>query len=377
MLASPQVETDSPLIGVYLHVPYCRTICPYCDFLRDPVVGAPPDAYVDALLREIDVYDGPVCAQSVFFGGGTPSLLTPRQLERILGAIFSRFAFENPEISLEANADDITPELLHAWQALDIHRISIGVQSFDDAALRHLGRRHDAATARRACAWVAERFGNWSLDLIFGARPVEAWRPTLEEAGRLAPPHVSAYGLTYEAGTPFEAQADKAIDEDTYLELYGLAEDVLGGCRRYEVSSYAVPGFECRHNLVYWQNREYAGFGTGAYSFLHGVRSRNMATTEAYLADPGAKGEVLRLSDAEIRVETVIQHLRLKAGLPKDAYRRRFGANVQADFGRELDALAARGLIEEDEETLRPTRLGFELNDEIGLELVSARRVSE
>ena len=109
---------------------------------------------------------------------------TATQLERILGAIFSRFSFENPEISLEANADDITPELLHAWQALDIHRISIGVQSFDDAALRHLGRRHDAATARRACAWVAERFGNWSLDLIFGARPVEAWRPTLEEAGR-------------------------------------------------------------------------------------------------------------------------------------------------------------------------------------------------
>ncbi|NIA15625.1 MAG: radical SAM protein, partial [Nitrospiraceae bacterium] len=139
------------MIGVYVHIPFCRTRCPYCDFLSQPTPGAVPTAFADALVHEIDAYDGPVDARTVFFGGGTPSLLTPESLTRILETLRRRFRLEQPEISLEANPDDVTATLADAWRDLGINRVSLGVQSFDDAVLRYLGRRHDAAIAHRAC----------------------------------------------------------------------------------------------------------------------------------------------------------------------------------------------------------------------------------
>ncbi len=358
------------MIAVYVHVPYCRTLCPYCDFNRTRLAGGVPESYLNALAAEIAAFEGPSDARSIFFGGGTPSLLAPAQLERILGALRSRFRIADAEISLEANSDDVTSALMDAWKALGVTRVSLGVQSFDDDVLRYLGRRHDAATARRACESVAARFDNWSMDLIFGARPVAAWDETLRTGAAFAPPHVSAYGLTYEPGTPFDARRGDEIDEDDYLRMYHRPEAFLGECRRYEVSNFARPGFECRHNLVYWHNEEYAGFGPGAYSFVNGVRARNTAGIDEYLMHPGTKEESVRLTDREVRVETLIQHLRLVAGLSLAYYRGRFGAGPHEEFGARLDVLRARGLIEECEDTLRPTRQGLELNNEIGLELV-------
>jgi oxygen-independent coproporphyrinogen-3 oxidase len=365
------------MIGVYVHIPFCHRRCLYCDFVSEATPGNVPNIYVDALCREIAAFDGPSEIRSIFLGGGTPSLLAPHSLERILDTLNKRFRFSNqppstnpPEITLEANPDDVTPDLADAWRRLGVNRVSLGVQSFDDDVLRYLGRRHDARGALDACAIVAERFTNWSMDLIFGALPADRWEATLEQCAALDPPHVSAYGLTYEAGTPFEARAEDAIDEDVWLRLYQRAETMLPRHVHYEISNFARPGYEARHNLIYWRNEEYAGFGTGAYSFLRGVRARNLVGAEAYLAQPGGKSEALRLSDREIRVETVIQHLRLKAGLPKASYRQRFGANVEDDFGLALRTLIERGLIAEDAEALRPTSLGFQLNNEIGLALI-------
>lgn len=369
-------------IGVYIHVPYCRVACPYCDFVKRPVSGDAPDRFTDALCREIRDYDGPAEARSVFFGGGTPSLLSPAALERIFEALHTRFTFVAPdgrseigantsaEISLEANPDDVTPETLRVWRDLGVNRLSLGVQSFDDDALQFLGRCHDTAIARRACGLVAEHFDNWGMDLIFGAKPISSWDATLAECRRFAPPHVSTYGLTYEERTPFWNRRHDAVDDDVSLDLYRRAQDVLHDYVHYEVSNFAKPGYESAHNMIYWRNEDYAGFGPGAVSYLSGVRSRNLPRIAEYLDRPGAKKESLPLTPREEKVETLIQHFRTRRGLSRAAYEARFHTAVESDFGDAIDALIRRGLLARENGAYRPTRQGYELNNEIGLALV-------
>ncbi len=359
------------MLALYIHIPYCRTKCPYCDFVSRAIPTGIPDAYLDALCGEITRFEGPREALSVYIGGGTPSLLSRDQLAKIVQAVHQRFRLHDPEITIEANSDDVTPALVRSWKELGINRVSLGVQSFDDEALRYLGRRHNAATARRACEIVAGVFANWNMDLIFGVPPIKAWETTLDQCILLQPPHVAAYGLTYEAGTPFELRSEDTINEELWLTMYQQAEEMLAAAYdHYEISNYARPGHASKHNLVYWHNEEYAGFGTAAYSFLNGVRSRNHPDTPQYLAQPGEKSEALTLSQKEIRTETLIQHFRLRQGLNKQAYAQRFGLPAEADFGPALSALTKRGLLEEDGEWMRPTPLGFYLNNEIGLALV-------
>lgn len=362
---------EPPAIGIYVHIPFCRTLCPYCDFIRCHTDRAVPHEFVNTLCREIAAFDGPERACTIYLGGGTPSLLALDSLAQVLDALHARFTFQvEPEVTIEANPDDVTAELAASWRALGVNRVSLGVQSFDDRVLRYLGRRHDADTARRACTLAADRFENWSIDLIFGAHPIEAWESTLSECVACAPTHVSAYGLTYEPNTPFGARAGEAVDDDTSLDLYRRAKAQLAAYDRYEISNFALTGRRCAHNLIYWRNEEYAGFGPGAYSFLDGLRPRNTPDVDTYLADPRTKSESLPLSDAEIRLETVIQHLRLREGLPKPYYALRFGRDLRDDFAESLDALIARGLIVENEDAIKPTETGFELNNELGLALV-------
>ncbi|MFA6242665.1 MAG: radical SAM family heme chaperone HemW [Candidatus Hydrogenedentales bacterium] len=366
MEASP-----NSVIGVYVHIPYCRTICPYCDFVKRPIKGSVPKAFLDALREEILSFDGDSEVDGVFFGGGTPSLIAVDDFASIMDALRSRFRLTPAaEITLEANPDDVTAELLDAWTACGVNRVSLGVQSFNEETLRYLGRRHDAGGARRACELVAERLANWNMDLIFGAPPLTAWRATLEACRLFQPAHVSAYGLTYESGTPFGKRANEAIDDDTYLTQFHDVDGVLDAYERYEVSNLARPSFQCVLNLRYWHNEEYAGFGPAAYSYLRNVRSRNCVKTEDYLSVPGSKQEMLQLTEQEIRVETLIQHFRLRQGLSKDYYRARFGRPLESDFGPLIESLVERGLLEEDATAVRPTPKGFELNNEIGLALV-------
>ena len=357
-------------LGLYLHIPFCRTKCPYCDFLSTPIPDTVPETFVTALCDEISQFKGPAEADTIFFGGGTPSLLDLKALERILEALERRFLFSDPEITIEVNPDDVTPSLVRAWSELGINRVSIGVQSFDDRVLQYLGRRHDAASAHHACEWVSKQFANWGMDLIFGAFPDKGWETTLNDCQTHAPAHVSTYGLTYENGTPFEQRAGNAIRDTEWLQLYRAADALLAGYTHYEISNFARPGFECLHNLLYWHNESYAGFGPGAYSFLENTRLRNVTDYETYLACPGKKVEALALSDREVRIETVIQHLRLKEGLPRSYYAGRFGVAVEEDFGGELASLQERELIEIIEDRYCPTRKGYELNNEIGLALV-------
>lgn len=359
------------MIGVYVHIPFCRTLCPYCDFVKRPLdAGTVPGEFIDALCAEIERFDGPHTADSVFIGGGTPSLVTPNDLRRVLETIGARVGLVNAEITIEANPDDVTTGLVSDWKSTGINRVSLGVQSFNDEVLQYLGRRHGVEGARSACAAVATQFENWSLDLIFGARPIDAWTATLDECARIAPPHFSAYGLTFEPNTPFGLRTNEAMDDETFLKLCSDIRKRLPEYRRYEISNYAKPGFECRHNLHYWHNEEYAGFGPGAYSYLNGTRARNDSNLDRYLADPGVKRESLALSETEQRVETIIQYMRLDTGLPMADYIARFGAPPEAHFGHQIEDLIDRGLVVANRETIRPTPKGFELNNEIGLALV-------
>jgi oxygen-independent coproporphyrinogen-3 oxidase len=364
------LDASGSVFGVYVHIPFCRTRCPYCDFVSNAIPGAVPKEFSRALREEILRFSGPDFANTIFFGGGTPSLLSPEMLHDLISAIWERFTPRDPEISLEANPDDVTQELVSDWLSLGVNRISLGVQSFDDKTLRYLGRRHDAAKARNACEIVAASGVNWGMDLIFGGRPVSSWDPTLRACAEYSPKHVSAYGLTYEPKTLFAGLISHEVDDDTWLSLYRRPCELLHEHIRYEISNFAKPGFECRHNLIYWRNGEYVGFGPAAYSFISNTRSRNLSTLKDYLSAPGVKEESLALSEREIRVETVIQHLRLREGLPKALYRARFGCDVHDDFSVELEGLIKRGFVSETADYVLPTIAGFELNNEIGLALV-------
>ena len=359
------------MIGAYIHIPYCRTLCPYCDFFSVDIAGAVPTAYVEAVCREILTFPDTRVLSTVFFGGGTPSLVEESGLDRIVETLRDKFrVVDDCEMTIEANPDDVTTELIEAWKRVGINRVSLGVQSFNDATLRYLGRRHDAATAIRACNLVAGGFDNWGMDLIFGAQPVDAWPETLEQCVALQPKHVSTYGLTYEPETPFAARAHEAVDDETWLRLYREAASRLSAYDHYEISNYGLPGYQCRHNLIYWRNEEYAGFGAAAYSFIEGIRARNPADIEAWAANPGLKDESVCLTEREIRVETLIQHFRLKAGIEKSEYVRRFGQEIRPEFAAPLGRLIGCGLLWEDDVHIAPTERGFELNNEIGLKIV-------
>lgn len=367
-------------VGIYIHIPFCRTKCPYCDFVRQPISSDIPRTFFEALKTEILSLSGSYRVKSIYFGGGTPSLMTSDQIAFLLGVLARHFGVEvlpsseasrlPVEITMEVNPDDVTASRVSDWKELGINRLSIGVQSFSDEVLKYLGRRHDAQIAVRACEIVAKSYRNWSMDLIYGALPVETWESTLSMCKIFDPPHVSTYGLTYEQGTPFEAKQSEKIDDDVSLNLYRQARQELCSYVHYEISNFAKTGFEARHNLIYWTNEEYAGFGPGAYSFLGNVRSRNTADLDEYINFPGKKSEKLLLSNYEVELETLIQYFRLARGLDKSYYERRFGHPVTVCFGEKLQVLFQRGLLVEDEHTIRPTASGFELNNEIGLVLV-------
>lgn len=360
-------------IGIYIHIPYCRVICPYCDFVKKRTSGDVPDKFTDALCREINSFQGPKTLSSVFFGGGTPSLLTPADTERIFETLRKQFSITEAEITIEVNPDDVTPEMITLWQSVGINRLSLGVQSFDDAVLKFLGRNHDSQRAHDACALLADAYENWSLDLIFGCKPSDTWQATLETALTYAPPHISTYGLTYEENTPFWQQRSTAIDDDTALEQYRQAHALLSDYAHYEVSNFARPGFESTHNKLYWRNEAYAGFGPGAVSFLNDIRITNPRSITAYENSPTLEQEKDQLTPDEIKLETLIQHFRTKAGIHETYYQKRFHEPITKNFAPALTSLMDRGLVTHQNKAYTPTQKGYELNNEIALALIPER----
>jgi oxygen-independent coproporphyrinogen-3 oxidase len=351
--------------GIYVHVPFCRHICPYCDFntYADQELLIP--SYVDALVDEIrlaaDLYPT-TAAPTLFFGGGTPSLLAPAQVARIVDVVRQAFGLrDDAEISLEANPESLTPDYLRDLRAAGVNRLSLGMQSLQRAGLRVLGRGHTAATAEAAMRSARDAgFDNVSLDFIFGwpGQTAADWENDLRSILDWHPEHVSLYSLIVEPGTPMHAAVQRQIlvpvDDDTVADFYDRARDQLGaaGWEHYEVANWArEPRFRSRHNQLYWQNGAYAGIGAGAYGTLGGVRASNVLQPAKYV-EAVRRGELPRALVESIAPntamgETMMLGLRLLVdGVSARDFDARHGAGLLARYAEPIARFSNAGLLE-------------------------------
>ena len=367
------------MLGLYVHVPFCSAICNYCNFNRGLFDEALKTRYVDALLAEIERHGDGTAADTIYFGGGTPSLLEPTEVERIIDACSRHFALAgDAEVTLEANPDSVTEPRLRAYATAGVNRLSIGVQSFRDEELRRLSRLHEAARAREAYA-EAQRagFDNISLDLMMwlpGQR-VEEWLESVDEAIALGPAHLSLYMLEVYPNAPLRdemarAHWSQAPDEDVaamYLTAMERLEEA--GYRQYEISNVARPGRQSRHNLKYWTDGEWAGFGCGAHSTRRGVRWKGVAATEEYvrraLAGASTVVDERRLSAEERLGDALFTGLRLVEGVDLEAIRVRYGVDVWERYGYELKRFAEAGILRREGSRLWLTREGMLVAHEI------------
>lgn len=350
-------------LSIYIHIPFCVRKCCYCDFLSFPLKESEREKYVETLLEEICLEASGYAAyevRTVFFGGGTPSLLTPAQMERIMRCLRESFRFaEYMEISMEANPGTVNRESLSAYFDLGINRLSLGLQSSSDRLLRKLGRIHTFAMFLEAYeAAQAAGFGNINVD-VMSALPGQSaaqYCETLQKVLSLTPrpTHISAYSLIVEEGTLFyERQKEGRLSlptEDEEREMYTLTAGILGreGYERYEISNYALPGFACRHNLVYWTRENYLGLGLGAASMVENIRMSNEDDMEAYSARikkglPRQQGQ--KLSVQEQMEETMFLGLRLAEGVKKEDFARTFGCSMESVYGDVLAKHERNGLL--------------------------------
>jgi oxygen-independent coproporphyrinogen-3 oxidase len=313
--------------GVYVHIPFCSHRCDYCAFATWTDRTHLASGYLAALRADIgrSVAAGMPVATSVFVGGGTPSLVDPADLAATIASIP---VTGDAEITVECNPDDVTVDLLTPYRSAGVNRISIGVQSMVEHVLGALGRRHGVANVRRAVEAIGEvGMPTFNLDLIYGTvgEGDIDWRRTLDDVLALEPPHISAYALTVEAGTPLATRHDEHPDDDVLADRYEMTDRVLtaAGLGNYEISNWSLPGHECRHNLLYWRQQDYLGFGCAAHSHRAGRRWWNVRTPERYvdLVDRGepteAAGETL--DDATRAFERLELMLRMRGGVPLDA----------------------------------------------------------
>jgi oxygen-independent coproporphyrinogen III oxidase len=322
-----------PYRHVYVHVPFCARRCSYCDFAIAVRARTPVDEYVRALEAEITLRVASRAStplDTLYCGGGTPSRLGVDGVARLMDSLRRTFALaDDSEVTLEANPDDITPGVVRAWRAAGVNRVSLGVQSFDPAVLSWMHRTHDVADVRRAAAVLGdEGIENWSLDLIYALPPEVArdWTRDLSEAAALSPPHVSAYGLTIEAGTPLARWRSRGevseAEEERYESDFILAHDVLAsaGYEHYEVSNFARPGWRARHNSAYWRGVSYLGIGPGAHGFDGAERRWNereyVAWRERIASGTDPLGGSERLTPAQEELERVYVGLRTMEGTP-------------------------------------------------------------
>jgi oxygen-independent coproporphyrinogen-3 oxidase len=375
------------VLGLYVHVPFCAAICNYCNFNRGLFDAELKNRYVAAVRREIlragdpsnRLGAGGAAADTIFFGGGTPSLLEPDEIGAILqdcGRAFSVAA--DAEITLEANPETVTPERLAGFRAAGINRVSFGVQSFRDEELQRLSRLHSAARAREAFAMARDAgFDNISLDLMMWLpqQSIANWLASVDALIAVGPEHASLYLLEIYPNAPLRdamarAQWSVAPDDDAaemYLEAMRRLDEA--GYRQYEISNVARPGRESRHNLKYWTDGAWLGFGPGAHSTRDGVRWRNISATQEYISAVEGGGQL----DAERRIlsrqdaleEALFTRLRLNAGIDLELVNSQYGVDIWSEFGSELQPFVEAGLLIYDGGALRLTRAGMLLAHEV------------
>ncbi len=385
------MAAEAEPLALYIHWPFCLSKCPYCDFNSHVAAGIDHGRWRAALLRELDhaadALPGRVVT-SVFFGGGTPSLMAPATAAALLDRVAGHWSLDNAEITLEANPTSVEAGRLADFRAAGVNRVSLGVQALDDDALKFLGRGHDAREAVAAVELAARLFPRWSIDLIY-ARPgqgVAAWRAELTRALDLVGDHISVYQLTIERGTPFFAAHRDGVfdlpDQDDGRALYDETQTVLAdaGLPAYEISNHARRGGESRHNLATWRYRDYVGIGPGAHGrvTVGGAlfATERLRAPEAWLAAVEANGHGTRVNEpvgaARRGEEMLMMGLRLKEGVDRAAFERRAGQPLDSALDRAaLARLAAAGLIEDDPAGLRLTAAGRPVLDAILAALIA------
>lgn len=386
---------DVPLVspaggaGLYVHFPFCLRKCRYCSFNSRVGSSAEREEYVTALRREIEQASnrfGSLRFSTVYFGGGTPTLYPPKVLADLVDVLRGSFKVASKaEVTVEANPGTVDVDGMRTLGNAGVTRVSIGVQSLDDADLRWLGRAHSSRDALAAYhAARSARIGSVSIDLMRGlpGHTPESWGRTLERVVSLEPDHVSCYGLTVDEGTKLYAMQERGEftlpDEDTQLALVDVTEEILGrhGLRRYEVSNWAKARHECLHNLNYWHNGAYLGLGAGAWSHVGGRRWGNVPDVREYMAriargeEPLGESEELR--GWEQAAETAMLGLRLVAGLRWEDLAARIEPEQRQRLRLCLKELADEGLVRFDNGVVGPTRRGLLLLNQVGVRLLSA-----
>lgn len=392
-------------LAIYIHIPFCKRKCVYCDFNTFARIERLMPPMADALSAELTAWGAALKRPrvgSVFWGGGTPSYLPPRHIEAIWRALAAAFEL-NPdaEITIEVNPDDVTPQRAAAWRALGFNRLSMGVQALDDALLRQMSRRHSVAQARKALTTVkAAGFKNYSFDLIYGwpKQTLAQWQTTLARALEFEPRHISLYSLQVEPTTPLSALIDAGDlpppNDDLMADMYNAADETLerNGLPNYEISNWAQVGFECRHNLTYWRCGAYIGVGAGAHSSYGGVRFANIKPPTEYIKraqalaatqtkptlDSLLNGALIETrtkhaqTPADQIAETIILGLRLKEGVNRAQFKQRFKRELQAVYGRQIKRCVKLGLMQADAAAIRLTRRGRLLSNEVFVQFLNA-----
>ncbi|HEX4596988.1 MAG TPA: radical SAM family heme chaperone HemW [Burkholderiaceae bacterium] len=389
-----RAPAQPPPLSLYVHFPWCERKCPYCDFnsharpARDSQAAELRTRYLGALREDLEaalpiVWGRPVC--SVFFGGGTPSLMTGEEVEGLLAAVRALMPLTaDCEITLEANPGTMEAQRFRDFRQAGVNRLSLGIQSFNDDHLKRLGRIHDAHQAQRAAEQAGREFERFNLDLMWAlpGQTLAQAEQDLRRALDIAPSHLSLYQLTIEANTVFAKFPPELPDEDLAFEMQQRLEQLTGeaGYQHYEVSAYAQPGRTCVHNLNYWTFGDYLGIGAGAHSKLtlrDGiVRQERFSRPESYLDPEGERRFVSRehtVPVAELPFEFMLNALRLTEGIPAALFAQRTGLPLSA-ISRRLGQAEARGLVEPDPTRIRATSLGLRfLNDLQSLFLAEPR----
>ncbi|MBI5031963.1 MAG: radical SAM family heme chaperone HemW [Chloroflexi bacterium] len=381
----------SESIGLFVFIPFCKIKCTYCDFNVYANLARLMEPYAEAVAREITNHKLQITnAHSLYFGGGTPSLMPIASIEKILRALQNSFSLvSHPEITIEANPGNVDADQLRALRSLGINRLSLGVQSFDDAMLRRLNRGHTVADALQTFDSARRSgFDNLSLDFIYGLplQSLDDWRATLERALALSPEHLSLYALKVEEGTGLEHQIKRGKypkpDDDLEADMYELAEEMLdaAGYRQYEISNWArkiptsnlqssISNLQSRHNLTYWRNEPYFGFGAGAHSCFGGERFWNVLSPQEYIqrverGESGVAGREQINRELEM-AETMLLGLRLNEGIEFEKFAQRYGEDAREKYSRELREIRELGLVEISEARVRLTPRGRLLSNEV------------
>ena len=373
------------MAGIYIHIPFCKQRCSYCAFYSTTLYNI-KDKYVDALCRELLMrknYAGNDTIETIYFGGGTPSTLSMEQLQKICDTIFSTYSISaTPEITIECNPDDLTADFLQKLQKLPFNRISMGVQSFNDVQLKHLGRRHDADRARQAVKNAQEAgYENISIDLIFAlpGSTIATWEHDLDSAIALQPDHISAYNLTYEEGTPMHRALERGdfteLSEEENVEQFEMLITKLkeAGYHHYEISNFALPGCESRHNSSYWNDTPYIGCGAAAHSYNGTSRQWNIADVKEYINGIESDSpifEIEELTEEERYNDTILTRLRTAKGIPLEWMKEKFCTRLNRHMLRVAEREIALGNLKETNGYLSLTEKGIFISDAVIREFI-------